>query len=219
MLQGQNSNVSRLSHLEDHFQLDWSTERKACDSIHQAAGIFVLTEDVLEQLRSAISHSRLLPDISRSGHRYAESNNPRHFVERSEMLPRHSEGLERSQPRCLAARLGIELGANAPNEFRCVPFRGEHSAQEKQVARLYSLHVDAKRLWRYWKLDAKFLQPLLGAGRPRAFSGYHLPACAPPSTCKVSPVVNVASVKNKTESTTSLISPILPRGCNPLRNS
>ncbi len=55
--------------------------------------------------------------------------------------------------------------------------------------------------------------------RPRAFFGYHLPACAPPSTCKISPVVNVASVKNKTASTTSWISPILPTACKPLRNS
>ena len=53
------------------------------------------------------------------------------------------------------------------------------------------------------ELDAKFFQPLLGAGRPRAFAGYHLPACAPPSTCNTSPVVNVASVRNKTASTTS----------------
>jgi len=73
--QRQNSNHSRLSQLKDQFQLDWSTERKACDSIRKAAGIFVLTEDVLEQLRSTVSHSRLLADISRSGHRWAKPNN------------------------------------------------------------------------------------------------------------------------------------------------
>jgi len=55
--------------------LDWNTERKARDSIHKAAGIFVFTEDALEQLRSTVSHSRLLADISRSGHRYAKPNN------------------------------------------------------------------------------------------------------------------------------------------------
>ena len=70
-----NSNDSRLTHLKDQFQLDWSTERKACDSIRKAAGIFVLAEDVLEQLRSTVSHSRLLADISRSGHRYTKPNN------------------------------------------------------------------------------------------------------------------------------------------------
>ena len=86
--QRRNSNDSRLTHLKDQFQPDWSTERKACDSTHKAAGIFVFTEDVLEQLRSTVSHSRLLTDISRSGHRYAKPNNSRHFVERSQMLPR-----------------------------------------------------------------------------------------------------------------------------------
>ena len=38
------------------------------------------------------------------------------------------------------------------------------------------------------ELDAEFFQPLLGTGRPRAFAGYHLPTCAPPSTCSTSPV-------------------------------
>src|SRR3984893_9348227 len=50
-------------------------------------------------------------------------------------------------------------------------------------------------------------------------SGHHLPACAPPSTCRISPEVKVASVRNKAASTTSFTSPILPTGCNPLRNS
>lgn len=119
----------------------------------------------------------------------------------------------------LAVSFVESSATQAPNEFRCAPFRGEHSSQEKQVGRLYRLYVDALRLRRCWKFDAKFFQPLLSAGRPRARAGYHLPACAPPSTCSISPVVNVASVRNKTASTTSLISPILPRGCNPLRNS
>src|SRR5215510_5326287 len=50
-------------------------------------------------------------------------------------------------------------------------------------------------------------------------SHHHLPACAPPSTCSISPEVNVASVRNRAASTTSLTSPILPTGCNPLRKS
>src|SRR5882762_8373518 len=49
--------------------------------------------------------------------------------------------------------------------------------------------------------------------------GHHLPACAPPSTCRISPEVNVASVRNKAASTISLTSPILPTGCNPFRKS
>src|SRR6516162_8168274 len=57
---------------------------------------FCLYRDALEQLRSTVSHSRLLADISRSGHRYAKPNNSRHFVERSQLLPRDSEGIELS---------------------------------------------------------------------------------------------------------------------------
>lgn len=51
-------------HLKDHFQLDRRAKRKACDAIHKAAGILVFTEHVLEEFRSAISHLRLLADIS-----------------------------------------------------------------------------------------------------------------------------------------------------------
>src|SRR5258706_2521520 len=72
--------------LENDFQLDRGTERKACDAIHQAARALVFSEDVLQQLRSAIGHFRLIADISRSGHRHAEPDDARHFFERSQML-------------------------------------------------------------------------------------------------------------------------------------
>src|SRR5262245_40094139 len=161
----------------------------------------------------------MIADISGVGYRHAEPDDPGHSVERSQMLPRDSEGVERGEASRLAPRFYIELRADAPNEFRHAAFRGHHPGQEKQMAGLHRFHIGAERLRRSGKLDAKFLQSLLGAGRPRAFTGYHLPACAPPSTCSISPVMNVASVKNKTASTTSLISPILPSGCIPLRNS
>src|SRR5215468_4754819 len=204
--------------LEDQFQLDRGAERKACDAIHHAGRILVFSEDVLQQLRSAVGNLRMLADISHRGHRHAEPHDPRHFVERSQMLPRDSERVQRPKVSRLAPRLHIELCADAPNEFRPASFRGQHPGQKKQSAGLHRFRVGAKRLRRR-QLDAKFFQLLLDAGRPRAFAGYHLPACAPPSTCNISPVVKVASIKNKTASTTSLTSPILPTGCNPLRNS
>src|SRR6516165_12318379 len=40
-------------HFEKDFQLDRGAERKACDAIHQAARTLVLSEHVLQQLRSA----------------------------------------------------------------------------------------------------------------------------------------------------------------------
>jgi len=88
-----------------------------------------------------------------------------------------------------------------------------------EIAGLHRFCIDAEGLRRCGELDAKFFQPLLGAGRPGACPGHHLPAWAPPSTCRISPEVNVASVRNKAASTTSLTSPILPTGCSPLRKS
>src|SRR5712692_6335193 len=206
-------------HLENDLQLDWSAERKTCDAIHQAAGALVFSKDVLQQLRSGVSDFGLIADISRSGHRHAEPDDPGHFVERSQMLPRDSEDVERREVSRLAPRFHIELRADTPNEFRPVALRGKHPAQKKQIARLHRFHIGAERLRRRRELDAKVFQPLLGAGRPSAFARYHLPACAPPSTCNISPVVKVASVRNRMASTTSWISPILPTGCNSLRNS
>src|SRR5258708_5840961 len=115
------------------------------------------------------------------------------------MLPRDSERVQCRKASCLAPRFHTELCADAPNEFRPASFRGQHPSQKKQIAGLPRFRVSAKRLRRRRELDAKFFQPLLGAGRPRAFGSYHLP-CAQPSTCNISPVVQVASIKNKTAS-------------------
>src|SRR5256886_8618145 len=143
-------------HLENDLQCVWGTERKACHAIHQAAMVLVFSEDLLQQLRSGVSDFRLIADISRSGHRHAEPDDPRHFVERSQMLPRDSEDVERREVSRLAPRFYIELRADAPNEFCPVTFRGKHPAQKKQIARLHRFHIGAERLSRGRELDAKF---------------------------------------------------------------
>src|SRR5262249_37191019 len=104
-------------------------------------------------------------------------------------------GVERREVSRLPSSVQIEFRAHAPDEFRLAAFRGQHPAQKKQVARAHRFHIRAKRLRRRRELDAKVLQSLLGAGRARLFSGYHLPTCAPPSTCSTSPVTLGASVR------------------------
>src|SRR3984893_16153391 len=89
-------------HLENDFQLDRGAERKACDAIYQAARALVFSEDVLQQLRSGVSDFRLIAEISGSGHRHAEPDNPRYFVERSQILPRDCEDIERREVSRLA---------------------------------------------------------------------------------------------------------------------
>src|SRR6267154_485592 len=73
--------------LENNLQLDRCAERKACHTIDQPAWILVFSEDVLQQLRSGISHFWVIAHVSRSGYRHAKPDDPRHFVERAEMLP------------------------------------------------------------------------------------------------------------------------------------
>jgi hypothetical protein len=66
-------------------------------------------------------------DISRSGHRHAEPDDPRHFVERSQMLRHDPEYVERGEVSRLAPRFHIEFGADAPNKFRPVGNRWDRS--------------------------------------------------------------------------------------------
>ena len=119
--------------LKDQFQLDRRAEWKACNAIHGSARPLVFSEDVLQQLRSAVSDFRLLSKISRSRHRYAEPDDPRHSVERSQILPRDGESVERRELRRPSPRSHIELRPNSPGEFRCVAFRRKHSAQKKRL--------------------------------------------------------------------------------------
>src|SRR5437588_12687371 len=80
-----------IRHLKNDFQFNRRSEWKAGNAINQAARVLVFSEDVLEQLRSSVSDFRLIADISQSDYRYAEPDDPRHLVQRSQMLSRHRE--------------------------------------------------------------------------------------------------------------------------------
>src|ERR1700722_3023409 len=205
--------------LENDFQLDRGTERKACNAIHQATWVFVLSEDALQQLRSSVSHFRLIVNIPRGRHGYAEPDDSRHFVERSQMFPCDCQGVERRQVSRLAPRFHIELRAHSPGKFRGTALRGKHSAQKKQRARLYRFHIGTERLRGRRQVDAKVPQPLLGAGCPSVMAChrtlfqscvhvcllfplcvilttlYHLPLCIPASKWSTSPVTCRTSVR------------------------
>jgi hypothetical protein len=71
------------------------------------------------------------------------------------MLPRDSEGVDRGQVSGHAPRFHIEFRTDAPDEFRFASDSGKHSGEKEQVARMRRLHVNAERLRRRWKLDAK----------------------------------------------------------------
>src|SRR5713226_9554058 len=188
--------AARLSHLENDFQFDRGAERKACDAVHQAARVLFLSENLLQQLRSGVSDFRLIADISRCGHRHAEAYDPRHFVERSQMLPRNSEDIECSEVSRLAPRPHVELRADAPNEFRPAAFRRKHAGEKKQLAGLNCFHIGAERLGWHGELDAELFQPLLGAFRPRMFAGYK--CCGLRSCTHVYLLLQIASDSDRT---------------------
>jgi hypothetical protein len=82
-------------------------------------------------------------------------DDPRNFVQRSQVLPRDSQAVERCQVSGLASCLDVEFRADAPDEFRFAAYRGKHPSEKQQVTGLHRFRVDAERLRRRWKLDAK----------------------------------------------------------------
>ena len=76
-----------------------STGRRAEGSRGRTATAraLVFSEDLLQQLRSSVCDLRLIAPISRGSHRDAEPDDPHHFVERSQMLPRNSKHVGRRE--------------------------------------------------------------------------------------------------------------------------
>jgi hypothetical protein len=104
-----------------------------CEAIYQAAWAPVFSEDALQQLRSCVSDFRLIADIPGSGHRDPESDDSRHFVERSQMLPRDSEDVEPRQVSRFAPGFHIELRPDADYELCSVTFRRKHPVRKSRL--------------------------------------------------------------------------------------
>src|SRR5436190_973880 len=86
----------------------------APDAIHQAARALVFSEDISQQLGSGVSYYWLIADISGRSHRHAEPDKSCYLVERSQMLLRNSESIERREVSRFAPRFHIELRADPP---------------------------------------------------------------------------------------------------------
>ena len=86
----------------------------------------------------------MIADISYSGHRYSEPDDPRHLVERSQMVPRDREDVECRQASRVAPSFHVELSANSTNESGCSTFRRKHPAEKEQIACLHRLYVGAE---------------------------------------------------------------------------
>jgi hypothetical protein len=76
------------------------------------------------------------------------------------LFGRSEDAQSRSVGGCPSS-LDIEFFAQPANKLRLVVDNWEHSAKEKQVARLYRLDVGAKRRRGGWELNAKVEQPAL----------------------------------------------------------
>ena len=149
---------------------------------------FLDAKDISKQVRDSVRDPGLVEEVSGGRHEHAEPNNARDSIERAQMLFRRGEGAQGRSVGGISSSFGIELFPQPAKIFRLVVDNRKHPAKEEQVARLQCLDVSAKRRRGGWELNAKVLQPALGAARLRTFSAYHRPTCAPPSTCSTSPV-------------------------------
>ena len=104
------------------------------------------------------------------------------------MLPGCSESAQSRGVDGISSRFGIELFPQPAHIFRLVIDNWDHTAEKEKVTRLYGFDVCAEGRGGGWKLNAQLFKPTLCKGRLSAFTGYHRPACAPPSTCSTSPV-------------------------------
>ena len=111
------------------------------------------------------------------------------------MLPGNGEHVKCREVRPPCASVDFKFRAHPPDEFRVAVFRRKHTAQKQQMPVCTWFDIGTERLRRCGEHDAELLQPLLRPGQVHAFAGYHLPMCAPPSTCSTSPVTCGASVK------------------------
>jgi hypothetical protein len=73
--------------------------------------------------------------------------------------------------------LHVESGADAPDEFRFAAYSGKHSGEKNEAARLHRFRVDAERLRRCRKLDAKLSLLLRNSDLSCLLSPCHLVSC------------------------------------------
>jgi len=71
------------------------------------------------------------------------------------MLLRDGKAIERRQASRRMLCFPIEFRAYAPDEFGFAAYGGKHSGEKEQVACLHGFRVDAERLRRRRKVDAK----------------------------------------------------------------
>jgi len=179
---------SLCADLEEDIEHNRHAEGNAGYADDEPGGYFLYSEDIPEQIRCGIRHTRLLKEVAGGRDKHPKAHDASHAIERAQMLPCRSESAQRCDVDGISSRFGIELLPQSSNIFRFVINNWDHTAEKEKVTRLYGFDVCAERRGGVWKLNAKLVQPALCAVRLRAFAGYHRPTCAPPSTCSTSPV-------------------------------
>src|ERR1700681_728569 len=105
------------------------------------------------------------------------------------MLLSQSKSVQCGQASRASSVFDAQLASDTSQEPGGTSLHRQRATQKEQASGLHCLDVGAKWGWRIRQTYAKVLQPLLRTS-VRFVGGhyYHLPICAPPSTCSTSPV-------------------------------
>jgi hypothetical protein len=99
---------------------------------------------------ATFGRSRTSPSCRRAD---AEANDSFHAIQRAETLASDRDGVHRGEPRCFAARCGVELRSRPPDELGRMPFSRQGSGEKEKGADLHRFRIRSERLRRNRKVD------------------------------------------------------------------
>ena len=104
------------------------------------------------------------------------------------MFSHHGEHVQGRDARGFATLFDVVLPSEPADELGFMADDRENTAEIKQVARLNTLGIRPNGRPRGRQRDVEVGEPALCGRWLRVVRAYHLPECAPPSTCSTSPV-------------------------------
>lgn len=175
--------------LENEFDFDRHAEWYAGDAEDDTRWDPIRSEDIEQQFRCAIGDLRMFTEISRRSDVDAELGDATNEIQRSELRLGSGKTAEAGRPRRVITFEDRQFLADAPMINRIMSNHWQHAAEEQQGVALDSFDVGAEWGGRRRQGNGQFLQSRFWA------AGYHLPRCAPLSTCSTSPVIFADSVR------------------------
>src|SRR5579862_745137 len=103
--------------------------------------------------------------------RNRETHHPSYSIERSKMLPRRGESVQRAKLSRTSAVFEVQLASETSDELGDTALDWQCATQKEQAPCLYCFNVGAKRPWGRRQLEAKISQTVF-SGSVRCVGGH-----------------------------------------------